>query len=46
MPNRGVSVELGELGDGGGGKEEEVCAGVVVVLNITPARFWVDGVEA
>jgi len=34
------------LGDGVGGEEKEVGAGVVIVLDVTPARFGVDGVEA
>ena len=39
-------VGFGELGDGVGGEEEEVGAGVVVVLDVAPAGFGVDGVEA
>src|ERR1039458_8608212 len=44
--SRLVLIGLGELGDGGGGEEEEVGAGIVVVLDVAPARLWVDGVEA
>src|ERR1019366_3174124 len=29
-----------------GGEEEEVGAGLVVVLDVAPARFGIDGVEA
>jgi hypothetical protein len=40
------SVRLGELGDGGGGEQEEVGAGVVVLLNVAPKWLRLYGIEA
>src|ERR1019366_1182088 len=39
-------VGFGELRDGGGGEQEEVGSGIIVVLDVSPAGLWLHSVKA